>query len=953
MHLEVVTDLTSQAFIAAFKRFVARRGPVAHIYSDNATNFVGANRILSELHKQEAYQNEVHKALCEAGTQWHFIPPASPHFGGLWEAGVKAVKHHMRRVIGENRLTYEEMCTLMTQIEACLNSRPLCPLSEDPESLEVLTPGHFLTGSALLTVPEKDHLEENPNLLNKWHRLEKMHQEFWKKWSAEYLSRLQQRPKWAQRQPNLKIGNLVLIKDEQLPPTRWALGRIIETHPGDDGLIRVVTLKTRGSIMKRPITKISLLPIIENHLEEAMGSTTRSTSNEEGEQGPDINSPPKDLRDIIQRKRHKATVQDTTRDSKRKRHDRTIPTNSTAVTKSYLSWMTLALLVLLVVGQEPERPYRLTKFNRQEGIYFEDVSTIQLYSSEWNLVIYYDLTVYWKEFFGIKKSIRSLSELCEQGTRLSIPAGLCNATIQQLKHQLIESEQINEVLYQQNENIRIRSKRAPLEIIGSIANGLFGILDQDFAEKYERQIKNIQENEDVLRELLRNQTSITEKTINVIKKSSEAVNHQLNIFERHIQVITEGVNKAEEELKTTQTFTSAVMLVTLNLINFQHMQKNILSVITDTKHGRLNTLILTPVQLNEQLIIIKEHLPHNLRVPGNGSTTSLLAIYKSMHVKMRITQKNVLFDVRIPLLNTETYHLYKLIPIPVPYDGNYIFIQPSSPYLAVNLQRDRFSPLTREELKECIQLSDSQLICNLKQPVYSLKSNQSRCEMDLFNRQREMPEFCQLKSMPLTKLWRKLHIPSTWLYTMDNETHIDVICGDSTYSVILTGSGIIQLQPTCMIKHPTLFISANNQLPGVLNSSFISENEIISNHLNALITNQNTTQYIAPQLTNEITNKDISELYSEIKNQQEQIKQIPKVNIHDLHHYGGLYLLALIVTMLASYYCWRNRRAVTQPQSDPPTPTPRQLKPKVETPVILELPSFNLRGENVHGPSTT
>ncbi|XP_008551818.1 uncharacterized protein LOC103574199 [Microplitis demolitor] len=93
-------------------------------------------------------------SLANSGTKWHFNPPAAPHFGGQWEAGVESVKHHLRRVIGEQLLTFEEMTTLLTQIEAILNTRPLCEITEDPDDLTMLTPGHFLIVEAPYLLPE-------------------------------------------------------------------------------------------------------------------------------------------------------------------------------------------------------------------------------------------------------------------------------------------------------------------------------------------------------------------------------------------------------------------------------------------------------------------------------------------------------------------------------------------------------------------------------------------------------------------------------------------------------------------------------------------------------------------------------------------------------------------------------------------------------------------------------
>ncbi|XP_060531495.1 uncharacterized protein LOC132705081 [Cylas formicarius] len=145
VHLELVSDLSTSAFLAAFKRFVSRRGRCDNIHSDNGTNFSGASKELNRLAETAANHHYI---------KWHFIPPSSPHFGGLWESNIKTVKGHIARTIGEQVLTFEELYTLFTQVEAIMNSRPLCPLSEDPNDLNVLTPGHFLTMEPLNAPPE-------------------------------------------------------------------------------------------------------------------------------------------------------------------------------------------------------------------------------------------------------------------------------------------------------------------------------------------------------------------------------------------------------------------------------------------------------------------------------------------------------------------------------------------------------------------------------------------------------------------------------------------------------------------------------------------------------------------------------------------------------------------------------------------------------------------------------
>ena len=265
VHLEAVSDLTSQGFIAAFKRFVARRGHCADLFSDNGTNFVGAARELRSLFTQETstLTMEIAKCLANNGTTWHFIPPHAPHFGGLWEAGIKSTKHHLRRVIGTATLTFEEISTLLYQIEACLNSRPLSQIGTNSQDPTPLTPGHFLIGEPLLLVPENNYETSSISSLKRWQLTQKMLQQFWRRWSSEYLSQFLHRYKWANKTPEPEIGDLVLVKEDGLPPAKWLLGRITSKHPGLDNITRVVTLNCKGVTFKRPVHKLCILPVAQ------------------------------------------------------------------------------------------------------------------------------------------------------------------------------------------------------------------------------------------------------------------------------------------------------------------------------------------------------------------------------------------------------------------------------------------------------------------------------------------------------------------------------------------------------------------------------------------------------------------------------------------------------------------------------------------------------------------
>ncbi|XP_011137665.2 uncharacterized protein LOC105182152 [Harpegnathos saltator] len=178
----------------------------------------------------------------------------------MWEAGIKCVKHHVRHVLRNNSLTFEEYTTLLCRIEACLNSRSIEPMFDSFDDYEPLTPGHLLVGSDIgLPSPSTLHISENR--LTRWQLVRHLTERFWRVWYHDYVNTLQQRGKWRKVQPSVNVGQLILIRNSTLPPCKWELRRVTQCHPDPDRLTRVVTVRTANSTLQRPIVKICLLPI--------------------------------------------------------------------------------------------------------------------------------------------------------------------------------------------------------------------------------------------------------------------------------------------------------------------------------------------------------------------------------------------------------------------------------------------------------------------------------------------------------------------------------------------------------------------------------------------------------------------------------------------------------------------------------------------------------------------
>ncbi|XP_055910712.1 uncharacterized protein LOC129945077 [Eupeodes corollae] len=264
VHLEVVFDLSSEGFVAALKRFVARRGLCQDLYCDNGTNFVGARNQLEKF-RQSFLDQQLEKKISDwcatEHIKFHHIIPRTPHFGGVCEAAVKSAKNHLLRTVGDAFLTFEELSTIIADIEAILNSRPMYAMSSDPSDEQVLTPGHFLIGGPMNAVFEPVVTDYKMPTLKRWRRLSLIKQHFWNRWSKEYLADLQKRVKWQNSSENIKVNTLVLVGDDNSYPQNWLIGTVTNLVESSDGKVRVVDGQTKKGTIRRAVHRLAPIPI--------------------------------------------------------------------------------------------------------------------------------------------------------------------------------------------------------------------------------------------------------------------------------------------------------------------------------------------------------------------------------------------------------------------------------------------------------------------------------------------------------------------------------------------------------------------------------------------------------------------------------------------------------------------------------------------------------------------
>ena len=258
VHIEVVHSLNTDSFINAFQRFLCRRGQVRLMRSDNGTNFVGTVKELN------IDQHRIHDFLRRRSIEWHFNPPSASHMGGVWERQIRTVRKVLDGIMKQQTVDDEGLSTLLCTVESIINSRPLTVVSDNVNDLNPLTPNHLLllqSGADPLLV---ETVHQDSYSRKRWCQVQYLANIFWKRWLHEYVPTLQLRQKWTKTERNLKVGDIVIIIDENAPRNTWSLGRIEETFPGADGLVRTVKVKTKTSTLIRPVHKLCLLEAANN-----------------------------------------------------------------------------------------------------------------------------------------------------------------------------------------------------------------------------------------------------------------------------------------------------------------------------------------------------------------------------------------------------------------------------------------------------------------------------------------------------------------------------------------------------------------------------------------------------------------------------------------------------------------------------------------------------------------
>lgn len=545
------------------------------------------------------------------------------------------------------------------------------------------------------------------------------------------------------------------------------------------------------------------------------------------------------------------------------------------------------------------QPLTIDKFPYESGILFEKLGNVQLTNMDWKILIYFDLRNLKSELKSFKAYMNEIQNACISITKLDPH---CQNVIVQIKNNINQFDENQEKIFR----LTPRHKRGLLNGIGKIAKYVFGTLDEDDAEYYNNQILTLENNDNHLLNLIKNQTTIVDSTVKIIRSTKEETSNQFAILGSKLNSLTNQVDKISGELSKNiiATRLNTIVLSTIMIMNkFSKTQEIILGLLNDIKHGRPDSLIISNKDLNHQLGIIRQNLPANLILPFQQQGTDLTETLKIIKIDTTIHEEKLLVRLSIPLLSRETFSVFRIIPVPTLHAGHYVFIRPNMEYIAITPTKDNYYPLTQQELSSCVNTNLQNFICDQIHPIFSTNHENKICEIELLSHATSIPKDCPMKVTDPYRFYIRLTNPNSWIYVLDKPYTVDLICGTETKTYDLNGSGIFKILPGCSFRNQEIRIDARDTLTTLINESYSPPFNLSTSDIQIPNSTKihDQTKSVLVKTSNSAELDNISRSIEDLKEKQKFPKNISQY--HNVHHYILIYILfTLIIVSLLGYF---------------------------------------------------
>lgn len=462
----------------------------------------------------------------------------------------------------------------------------------------------------------------------------------------------------------------------------------------------------------------------------------------------------------------------------------------------------LYILFMLTICNPVKSQVEVTNFEDRAGVFFEEVVAVGLTKSSWNIVAHVKMTEYTSGIKALDEAVKKFNE-----DVMRIPEMKQLKCIQRLQEAHDRMRNQHDVIMSSAPVQRIRRSAVPF--VGSIFRSLFGLMDEEHADDLVKRITMVEDNQKSLVELLDNQTSLQDITTRIIKEQNQAVFTNIANLDESLGELSKKIDEINRRESVAMKATEALSAIQ----DVEIVQRDLIEAMVNVRGSFLHEIL--PVKVfKQQIQVIKSSIGRRLHLP----TESPIELAKIADVSTRTTEEYMLFNIRIPLINTDQFTAYAIQSYPVVQDGLSVQLKAHSNYLLIDEKKTTFYALTEDDFARC-QKMDRMIICQQLHPIYNTREA-TECEVRLFLKPNQMPESCDFAITKFHNFWKQLRTPNMWVFSVTSGTVTEVKCGGKRQNTRIRNQGLLRMQPGCTLETEEMKLWAHENYRSEVNYVF-------------------------------------------------------------------------------------------------------------------------------------
>lgn len=560
--------------------------------------------------------------------------------------------------------------------------------------------------------------------------------------------------------------------------------------------------------------------------------------------------------------------------------------------------------------------YNITKLSNSTGIYYEKLGNLNVYNDHWKFLTFISLNNFYLKYKNIQFYFSEIIKICNSLRNNDIEPQECLQFVISVNNTVADLTLQTNMLYDLIGKTHVsKTKRALINAIGEISKQLFGTLSDSDAKYYDNQIEHLKKNENHIMELLKQQTSISENTLD----NFVTINSQIKTFKESLDAFSSFVDNVNKvEINSTHLnkylFKISEIFSTFILISEKYMIElnNLVSIVLYAERGQLHPLIVTPSKLLTELLKVQPHLELHQTFPVSLDRKNIDLFYKFIDVNIYFYKDKLNFMLNIPLITTQTYDLYKMSIIPLYIKENlYTFILPEKSFLSIDQMKRNYFLIDENVINKCFKLPNSRFVCQQTFPIFVMNDN-SGCEAKLFSLPSVIPDSCDQRILSLNNsIFIQLSTINSWLFICPKPEVVNMNYKEENVVITLISTGILKTKPGTIAYTDSVILSSKQNFSSEINVSeiimYTPPNQIILPQLYNLKFSKTISQKKALLYSDQILNLDkFSHKISTLR------EEVDKTNLNNdssfysisFHHITIYTFIAVVSLGIIAYLLW-------------------------------------------------